>query len=390
MSVKASQRAAMWVDWLIVLVFGGSALFAIWMPIPDGIPGPRLVNTFLFLLVSLLFLLRRRAPVAVLFLVVAVVSVQANFFDPPKLPPFHSWIALLLAFYSVGRYSDERRAIFSGVVGLTAEILLVDLPRFLAGTPPLNFVPAWGSYVVLWVVGKALRRYRLQASRLQALAGQLEIEREEKARTAVVVERSRIARELHDVLAHSVSVMVVQAQAAQRLLEGEQQDARQALGSIETTGRQALAEMRRMLGILRRSDEELTLAPQPGLEYLDALIEQTREAGLPVELRIEGEPEPLPPGVDLSAYRIVQEALTNTLKHAGPAHAQVVVRYGDDELELEITDDGAGTGKGGGEGHGLIGMRERVALYGGVFEGGKRSAGGYRIRARLPLDMNRR
>jgi len=151
----------------------------------------------------------------------------------------------------------------------------------------------------------------LQAARLRDLAGQLEIEREEKARTAVTEERSRIARELHDVLAHSVSVMVVQAQAAQRLLEGDQQDARQALGSIETTGRQALAEMRRI--------EELTLAPQPGLEYLDALIEQTREAGLPVELRIEGEPEPLPPGVDLSAYRIVQEALTNTLKHAGPA-----------------------------------------------------------------------
>jgi signal transduction histidine kinase len=172
---------------------------------------------------------------------------------------------------------------------------------------------------VLWVVGKALRRHRLQAARLRDLAGQLEIEREEKARTAVTEERSRIARELHDVLAHSVSVIVVQAQAAQRLLEGDQQDARQALGSIETTGRQALAEMRRMLGILRRSDEELTLAPQPDLEYLDALIEQTREAGLPVELRIEGEPEPLPPGVDLSAYRIVQEALTNTLKHAGPA-----------------------------------------------------------------------
>jgi signal transduction histidine kinase len=224
-----------------------------------------------------------------------------------------------LAFYCVGRYSDERRANFGGVVGLTAEILLVDLPRFLADTPPLNFVAAWGSYVVLWVVGKALRRHRLQAARLRDLAGQLEIEREEKARTAVTEERSRIARELHDVLAHSVSVMVVQAQAAQRLLEGDQQDARQALGSIETTGRQALAEMRRMLGILRRSDEELTLAPQPDLEYLDALIEQTREAGLPVELRIEGEPEPLPPGVDLSAYRIVQEALTNTLKHAGPA-----------------------------------------------------------------------
>jgi signal transduction histidine kinase len=267
MSVKLRHHAAMWVDWLIVLVYGGSALCAIWIPVPDGIPGPRLVNTLLFLLISLLFLLRQQAPIAMLFLVVTVVSVQANFFDPSQQPSFHSWIALLLAFYSVGRYSDERRAIFGGVIGLTAEVLLVDLPRFLAGTSPLNFVAAWGSYVVLWFVGSALRRHRLQAARLRDLAGQLEIEREEKARTAVVVERSRIARELHDVLAHSVSVMVVQAQAAQRLLEGDQQDARQALGSIETTGRQALAEMRRMLGILRPRDENLRLAPQPGAQW---------------------------------------------------------------------------------------------------------------------------
>jgi signal transduction histidine kinase len=186
-----------------------------------------------------------------------------------------------------------------------------------------------------------------------------------------------------------VSVMVVQAQAAQRLLEGEQREARQALGSIESTGRQALAEMRRLLGILRRTDEAPALAPQPGLEHLDALIRQVREAGLPVELRVEGEAGPLPPGVDLSAYRIVQEALTNTLKHAGPSHARVTIHYQDDEIELEISDDGTGTENGDGPGPGLVGMRERVTLYGGVLQSGKRNGGGYLVRARLPLEPNR-
>jgi signal transduction histidine kinase len=148
-------------------------------------------------------------------------------------------------------------------------------------------------------------------------------------------------------------------------------------------------EMRRLLGILRRTDAELALAPQPSLKHLNTLIEQMRGAGLPVELHIEGEAEPLPPGVDLSAYRIVQEALTNTLKHAGPSHAQVVIHYLADELELEITDDGYGNGKGGGTGQGLIGMRERVTLYGGVFQSGRRESGGYSVRARLPLRSDR-
>lgn len=147
--------------------------------------------------------------------------------------------------------------------------------------------------------------------------------------------------------------------------------------------------MRRLLGILRRTDAELALAPQPGLRHLDALIEQVRETGLPIELHIEGEAEPLPLGVDLTAYRIVQEALTNVRKHAGPSHAQVVIHYRGEELELEITDDGTGNGKGGGAGQGLIGMRERVALYGGIFESGRKAGGGYVVRAKLPLDPNR-
>jgi signal transduction histidine kinase len=281
------------------------------------------------------------------------------------------------------------RANSGAAFAFAAEILAIDVPRFLAGENPGDIIPAWAFIIVFWFIGKTIRQRRLQAVELEDRASQLELEREEKARLAVAEERSRISRELHDVIAHSVSVMVVQAQAAQRLLEGEQREARQALGSVETTGRQALAEMRRLLGILRRTDAELALVPQPSLKHLDALVEQAREAGLPVELNVEGDAGSLPPGMDLTAYRIIQEALTNVRKHAGGAHTSVVVRRSDDRIELEITDDGPGTTKNDGTGQGLIGMRERVALYGGVLESGKREGDGYLVRARLPLDSER-
>jgi signal transduction histidine kinase len=390
MGVKWREQAARWIDWLVVLLLGGSALYEIWLHpiVDDGIPGPRVVNTLLFLAMSLPFVWRRRAPVAVLFVVVTSVVIQGQFFDTSEQAPLQNFLALLLAFYTVAAHAVPRRAVYGGAIAGVV-FVAVDLRALLAGANPGEIIPAWLFLGAAWLTGWTLHRRRLQTVRLEDRAAQLEIEREEKARAAVTEERSRISRELHDVIAHSVSVMVVQAQAAQRLLEGEQNEARQALGSIETTGRQALTEMRRLLGILRRTDGELALAPQPGLHDLDALIGQMRESGLPAELRVEGESRPLPPGVDLSAYRIVQEALTNTLKHAGPARARVEIHYGDDELDLEITDDGPGTGRGGGAGQGLVGMRERVALYGGVLESGKRDGGGYLVRARLPLDSER-
>ncbi|MDQ3237349.1 MAG: sensor histidine kinase [Actinomycetota bacterium] len=386
MSVKLREHTAVLVDGLIVLALGGLALGEIWTS-PFAEPHP--VNTFLFLSVCLALLWRRRAPLVVLLIAVTVLGIQANLFDPPDQPPLSSFIIFLVVSYSVAVHGEGRRAVVAAAAAFATEILIIDLPRLLAGENPGNIIPAWILYLMLWFVGRTIRQSRLQAERLQDLATQLELEREEKARTAVAEERSRISRELHDVVAHSVSVMVVQSQAAQRLLEGEQRNARQALESIETTGRQALTEMRRLLGILRRTDAELALAPQPGLEHLDALIEQTREAGLPVELSVEGDVGSLPPGVDLTAYRIVQEALTNTLKHAGPAHARVTIRRRDDGMELEVADDGAASGKGDGSGQGLIGMRERVALYGGALESGRRDGGGYIVRARLPLASNR-
>jgi signal transduction histidine kinase len=258
-------------------------------------------------------------------------------------------------------------------------------------------------------LGDLQKRRLAYMAKLEALNAQLATEQELRSRWAVAEERGRIARELHDVVAHSVSVMVVQAGAARRTLAASPDMAAAALGQIESTGRQALVEMRRLLGLLRAGErtDAAALAPQPGLEHLESLAAAAREAGLPVEVRVEGEPRPLPAGVDLSAYRIVQEALTNVVRHAGPARATVRVCYGREALEIQVTDDGPGAagdggglvvvtigpdgvlevpGRGNGDGHGLIGMRERVAMFGGTLEAGARPEGGYRVAARLPLD----
>jgi signal transduction histidine kinase len=236
--------------------------------------------------------------------------------------------------------------------------------------------------VITLVVMLLIRRVLGDRERRLELA---EREREVGAREAVVAERARIARELHDAIAHNVSMMVVQAGAERRVLDEAQSSTREVLETVEEIGRGALTEMRRLVGMLR-SDENDPLTPQPGLDDLPQLVTQVREAGLPVELSIEGERRELPVGLELSAFRIVQEALTNALKHAGDARATVRVRYGPDSLELEIVDDGAGAeARADGGGHGLVGMRERVALYGGRFEANRRAAGGFTVRALLPI-----
>ena len=286
---------------------------------------------------------------------------------------------ILLAVYSAAAHTSGRRTLLAG--GLTFVLYITAMatdPEGINVAAVIFFALVFGAP---WAAGRAIRHRRLNERRLE----------QEKAETeaAILEERSRIARELHDVVAHSISVMVLQARGGRRVLEAAPGDAREAFAVIERAGHQALEEMRRLLGMLRASDEELALAPQPSLRQLDRLVERVRAAGLPVEVTVEGEPGELPPGVDLSAYRIVQEALTNALKHAGPARARVVVRYREDELELEIADDGAGTGDGTGSGHGLIGMRERVSVYGGELQAGRRPEGGYALRARLPLGSAR-
>ncbi|HET6938834.1 MAG TPA: histidine kinase [Nocardioides sp.] len=282
-------------------------------------------------------------------------------------------VALLVSIFSAGSYLTGRQLVLAGV--LVAG--LVPLAALDPRQPPQ--VGDWVFFVVFagtpFVAGILFRRRRERDEQMAALA-----------EDAVANERARIARELHDVVAHAISVVVVQARGGRRQLGPEDEVARSAFDAIEHAGEQALVEMRRLLALLRESDDHLTgLAPQAGLGRLDALAGEMTASGLPVQVRREGDPVELPPGIDLSAYRIVQEALTNTLKHAGPARAEVVVRYLPGELELEVSDDGDGTGVGGGSGRGLAGVRERVDVYGGLLDAGRRPQGGFLVRARLPL-----
>jgi signal transduction histidine kinase len=240
-----------------------------------------------------------------------------------------------------------------------------------------------------WLAGYALRERAEEVEAAEVRATQAEREREAAARVAVAEERARIARELHDIVAHAVSVMVLQVGAVRHKLPHELGEDREALRGVEQTGRTALAEMRRLLAAMRREGDDVDLAPQPGLDRLDSLAEEVGRAGLDVRLHVEGEPIPLPRPIDLSAYRIVQEGLTNALKHARAAHADVTVRYEPDEVQIEVRDDGVGTATSDGLGHGLVGMRERVKIYGGEMTTGTAPEGGFVLSTRLPLGGDR-
>jgi signal transduction histidine kinase len=374
------------IDWLIVAVLTAGAQYQIWVqPVDLRLQGSRVANAVLFVLMVVPLGWRRRAPLSVLAIVMGstVVGFYA-LYDPASQAHPDPFLPFLLAIYSVAAHADRRHGAIGGVLAAAA-ILAIDAPVLLAGAVP-DDVYAWLLYGLAWILGRALRRRQDLAAALQDRAARLEHEQEAKARSAVADERARIARELHDVIAHSLSVIVVQAAAERRVLGQEHATTKEVLGSIEHTGRQALVELRRLLGVIRKTDDRPTLQPQPTLAHLDELLAQVREAGLAVQLQTKGEPVPLPPGVDLSAYRIVQEALTNVLKHADASHAEVLVGYHPGELELEVSDDGHGPTNGSGGGHGLVGMRERVALYGGALEAGRRDGGGYRLHARLRFE----
>jgi signal transduction histidine kinase len=347
------------------------------------VPGPKLVIVPGMLLATLPLLLRRRFPFAAPACVFASLAAMTFADSEATAGAPTALLALFLAFWSVGAGAEPRQAIAGLVSGFATMVVVTERDPGVgyAETSGLSLVAAG-----VWLAAFALQRRTRRAAELEERAGYLEREREERERVAVAEERRRIARDLHDVVAHSVSVMTVQAGAARLLLAEEPERARSPLLSVEETGRQALADMRRLLGILREEEAGAALAPQPGLARLDALLEQARQAGLPVELTVEGERRALPPGVDLTAYRIVQEALTNARKHGGPARAHVALRYGRAALELEVTNDGGASANDGSGGHGLIGMRERVALYGGELEAGPRESGGYAVRARLPAE----
>jgi signal transduction histidine kinase len=327
------------------------------------------------MLQALPLLLRRRFPLLVLAVVLGA-SIATQFIVG-VLPPF----ALGLALYTVASHTERRTALRAGLLTLVA---LVGLLLFWNGLDARESVVHLIVFATAaWLFGDNVRTKRAYYRELEERAERLEREREENIRRAAAEEQARIARELHDVIAHSVSVMVVQAAAASDVFEKHPERAREALLSIEESGRSALTELRRLLGIVR-TREQSRLEPQPGLGALPELVEQVRATGLEVELELEGELVELPTGVDLSAYRIVQEALTNTLKHAQASRARVRVSRRPGELELEIADDGAGP-DGEAAGHGLIGMQERAALLGGVLEAGPAPDGGFAIKARFPL-----
>ena len=366
----------------------GLALTILSVALLDGVIGhdpgrPGTVPAYALVLVhGLPLVVRRRWPLAVLG--AGIVSGMAIAWL--GLPLVVLGLALPVQVYTVAAWRPRPRSL-AGLAAAEAGLALVQL----AGPNPPD-ASTWlaNSLVVAaaWLLGDLLRRWRERAEAFERLAAELQRAREELARSAVAEERLRIARELHDVVAHSMSVIAVQSGVGAHVLDTRPEEARRALAAIETVSRSALQELRRMLGVLRDPGAGGELAPAPGLDGLGALVDRLAEAGLTVRVRIEGERPEVPPLADLSAYRIVQEALTNVVRHAGPASADVVVRYAANEIDVEVTDDGRGgtsLAAPGGGGQGIAGMRERAAVTGGELEAGPLPGGGFRVAARLPL-----
>ena len=348
----------------------------------NGPEGPMWLDIVLAPLIVGPLFFRRRFPFGAPVGVGAGVVI-ASFADNALVPfDFIAFLAGAAAVFLLAQLRDPRQAVAGLAMAVGVEAIVVhNDPRGQLG----QFIFVSLIFTVVWVVGFSLGRKFAEADEARERAARAEREREQRARDAVAEERARIARELHDVVGHSVSVMTVQASGVRRLLRPEQEREREALLIVERTGREALAEMRRMVGVLRRPEEAPALAPQPSLDHLERLVEQARETGLPVDLRVEGEALELPAGVDLTAYRLVQEGLTNAIKHSHATRAEVVVSYGDAQIEVTVSDNGNGVGNGGGGGHGLVGMRERVSVYGGQLDAGPQPGGGYRLRAKLPV-----
>jgi signal transduction histidine kinase len=371
-------------DWRVidrVYVAGLVVLGLIELLTLDEPAGVKLGGAAVVSAMAISLLWRRTRPVEMLAcLIVLALAGELFFVGPPG--SLTQVLILLTACYSVGAHADGRRGFVGlgvGVVGVTALAIVFDPSDIVF--PVVFFV------VTPWMFGRVLRNTLLTARELAERAELAEHAREEEELRAVMVERNRVARELHDVLAHNLSVVVVQAGAARRIVERDPERAAEVAALIELTGREALAELRHLFGPLRREDGGAP-TEQPGLGDLERLVARVQQAGLPVDLRIDGEPVPLPAGVDLTAYRLVQESLTNALKHAGADSATVRLSYEPNEVVISVEDDGEGLSperlSNLGGGHGLAGMEERVALYGGLLQAGRRRGGGFAVRARLP------
>jgi signal transduction histidine kinase len=341
----------------------------------------RLPGVLLMAAATLPLAIRRRFPLAVLAVATAAVALHQHLLDPVLVSPVAA-IPGLIALYTVGAHSTPLRAA-AGTAGAAVTFAVVDAAVWDEGLAwfLLVYTLIGGSFALS---GHAVARHRRNAEELYTLTERLRREGDALARLAVVDERTRVARELHDTIANGVSVMVLQAGAAEQVLPAMPEQAREAAHAIQETGRSVHEELAALLGLLRTDEEDSPRAPQPGLEHLDALIGRMRQAGLPVVLRVDGQPAGLAPGVDASAYRVIQEALTNALKHGGDA-TEVTVSYEPAAIGLEVRSDGDPVDEGP-PGHGLIGMRERVELYGGELRAGPEPGGGFAVRASLPLE----
>ncbi|MCI3279036.1 sensor histidine kinase [Streptomyces cylindrosporus] len=358
-----------------------------------GSDSPALIVPIVLLL-CLVIALRRRMPEKMLLLTIGLGVAQVAL-NVATTPADFAMLVIVYTVAATGARWASRLALATGLgAAAVAQLRWPNEQSSALGNLAIvifQTVP----FALAWVLGDSIRTRRAYFAQLEERNARLEKEREAQAKVAVAAERARIARELHDVVAHNVSVMVVQADGAAYVLDTAPDQAKKALETISSTGRQALAEMRRLLGVLRTGEHKEVgeYVPQPDVEQIDELIEQCRTSGLPVDFKVEGTPRPLPSGVELTAYRIVQEALTNTRKHGGPnTGASVRLVYFDDGLGLLVEDDGKGAPhelyeEGGidGQGHGLIGMRERVGMVGGTLDAGPRPGGGFRISALLPL-----
>ncbi|SOD63095.1 Signal transduction histidine kinase [Streptomyces zhaozhouensis] len=392
------RRHPTWVDgcWAFVLVF--TSVFVMALPFEGGeYEGSEAGAVVALIGLGTVVMLRRRWPGQMLGLAILLGLFQLAV----DVPPLPANFALLMIIFTVAARPERWASRLGLLTSVAAPVLsTVRWPapeeQSLAGMI-ISCAFLTVAFCLAWVLGDSLRTRRAYYAELEQRAARLELERETQARMAVAAERARIARELHDVVAHNVSVMVVQADGAAYVLDSAPEQTLNALRTISGTGRQALAEMRRLLGVLRTEDSSVSAqdyVPQPGVEQLSELVDQVRDTGLPVDFRISGTPRPLPSGVELTAYRIVQEALTNTRKHGGPdAGATVALEYGGDALTVLAEDDGRGAqqelyeGRGAdGQGHGLIGMRERVGMVNGLLVAGPRPGGGFRISATLPLN----
>ena len=335
--------------------------------------------------IVLVLLARRRFPFAApasVWLMGAALS-----FIDGRLATFNgaTLAAGLAAALLLGNLPDSVEARLGLIIGLAgAAVVVENKPGHQA--EEFIFIPVL--VAIAWLAGFALHERSEQTEAAEGRARQAEQEREAMAHIAVAEERARIARELHDIVAHSLSVMVLQAGAVRHRLAGDLAEDKSALEEVEEAGRQALAEMRRLLGVMRRDDDERDLTPQPSLASVDALVDQISGAGLPVHLHVEGEPIALPTGIELSAYRIIQEGLTNALKHGRASRADVTLRYIRDALEVEVCDDGQGRATTDGAGYGLLGIQERVKIYGGTMTAETAPGRGFALKTRLPLESH--